>query len=82
MGAGDNGTIVHSSDGEHWSAQTSNTSTALRSIYGTSDGRSSWAVDNSGTIVHSSDGEHWGAQTRSTPNTLNSIYGTSEGKSL
>ena len=49
-------TIVHSSDGEHWSAQTSNTPLALNSIYGTSDGKLLWAVEDIGMIVYSSDG--------------------------
>src|ERR1700757_24444 len=48
----------------------------LSSIFGTSDGRSLWAVGDKGTILHSADGEHWSAQTSGTENDLRSIYGT------
>ena len=79
---GHNGTIVHSSDGENWSAQRSGTQNNLYSIYGTSDGRLLWAVGESGTIVHNSDREQWSAQRSGTTNDLNLIYGTSDGRLL
>ena len=37
-------TVLHSFDGEHWTAQTNDTTNDLYSIHGSSDGRSLWAV--------------------------------------
>jgi photosystem II stability/assembly factor-like uncharacterized protein len=79
---GAKGTILHSADGEHWTAQTSGTQNFLSSIFGTSDGRSLWAVGAKGTILHSADGERWTAQTSGTQDLLHSIFGTSDGRSL
>jgi hypothetical protein len=48
---GDEGTILESSDGEHWNARTSGTTSDLRSVYGTRDGKPLWAVGAGGTIL-------------------------------
>ncbi len=73
---GNNGTILHSSDGTTWSAQTSGTTNLLYTIWGSS-ATNLYAVGNSGTILHSSDGTTWSAQTSGTANNLYWVWGTS-----
>ena len=48
---GDKGTILESSDGEHWNARISGTTSDLSSVFGTSDGKRLWAVGVRGTIL-------------------------------
>src|ERR1019366_660173 len=79
---GEEGTILESSDGEHWSPRTSGTTNDLYSVFGTSDEKRLWAVGGEGTILESSDGEHWNPRTSGTTNDLYSVFGTSDGKRL
>ena len=79
---GEAGTILESSDGEHWAARTSGTPSFLNSIFGTGDGKRLWAVGEGGTILESSDGEHWAVRDSGTPDFLNSIFVSSDGKRL
>jgi len=84
------GTMLHSTDGDHWVAQPHN---ILHSLFGTPDGRQLWAAGERvapdgkrrGTILHSTDGENWEAQyseTTDTTSTFWSIFGTADGKQL
>jgi hypothetical protein len=50
---GDNGTILHTMDGEPWKPLGRGTY-PLSSIYGTGGGKSLWAVEFGGTILHAS----------------------------
>jgi photosystem II stability/assembly factor-like uncharacterized protein len=59
---GDEGTILHSSDGQRWDPQMSGTNQTLYSVFGSIDGKALWAVGDRGTILHSGDGEHWDRQ--------------------
>jgi photosystem II stability/assembly factor-like uncharacterized protein/predicted ATPase len=79
---GNKGTILESSDGEHWNRSASGTTNDLYSVFGTSDGKRLWAVGGRGTILESNGGEHWNTLTSGTTNNLNSVFGTSDGKRL
>jgi photosystem II stability/assembly factor-like uncharacterized protein len=79
---GAKGTILESSDGDHWNVRTSGTTSDLNAVFGTSDGKRLWVVGQEGTILESSDGEHWNARTSGTTEDLNSVFGTSDGKRL
>ena len=80
---GENGTILHSTDGATWQPQTGGTrATDLYSIFGTGDAKTLWAVGQHGAILHSADGATWQPQTSGTTNELYSIFGTSDGRTL
>jgi len=68
---------------EHWNPRLSGSISALKSIFGTSDGKRLWVVGAGGTIPGSDDGgEHWNLRNSGTVHDLNSIFGTSDGKPL
>jgi hypothetical protein len=55
----------------------------LNSIFGTSDGKRLWAVDEKGTILASGDGgEHWNRRDSGTQKHLRSIIGSMDGLAL
>jgi photosystem II stability/assembly factor-like uncharacterized protein len=72
---GDNGTILHTSDGgSTWTAQTSGTTNNLFAV-SFADASSGTAVGDNGTILHTTDGGRtWTAQTSGT---TNGLYGVS-----
>jgi photosystem II stability/assembly factor-like uncharacterized protein len=80
-GLGDGDTILHSTDGQTWKAQTIDTSNVhdLLSVYGTGGGKSLWTVGAGGTILHSTDGETWKAQSSGTSRFLSSVFATDDG---
>ena len=66
IAVGAQGTLLTSSDGESWTAQTSGTSNNLRAVaYGNS---TLVTVGSSGTILTSSDGTSWTSRTSGTSN--------------
>jgi photosystem II stability/assembly factor-like uncharacterized protein len=79
---GDDGLIIHSVDGNHWSHQISRKDLSLKAIFGTPDGKSMWIVGDGGTILHSDGGQSWSPQFSHIPWGLNSIYGSEDGKRL
>ena len=72
LAVGASGTLLTSSDGTTWTAQTTGTTNALRAV--AYDGSSTLvAVGWSGTILTSSDGTTWTAQTSGTSNDINNV---------
>jgi hypothetical protein len=83
VAVGANGTLLTSSDGIAWTAQTSNTNNSLRSVaYGIPTGGVGTyvAVGDAGTIVSSSDAVNWTPQT--TIPTTQSLYSVCFGPDL
>jgi hypothetical protein len=83
VAVGANGTLLTSSDGIAWTAQTSNTNNSLRSVaYGIPTGGVGTyvAVGDAGTIVSSSDAVNWTPQT--TIPTTQSFYSVCFGPDL
>jgi photosystem II stability/assembly factor-like uncharacterized protein len=78
-------TILNSTDGAPWVAQSCGTDKPLYSIWGTSDGGQLWAAGEDGIILHSTDGEHWAIfepDQGFSDYTLQSIFGTADGTRL
>lgn len=74
---GAQGTIVHSRDsGASWAVETSGTSAALRSVWGSSD---VYAVGDGGTILYSSGDGNWTALASGTTQNLNAVWGRFSG---
>jgi hypothetical protein len=71
---GDNGVILHSSDGQHWLTRPSGVSTNLFSIWGTSSPLSIYIAGAQGTLLHSSDGNKWTALTAGSAD-LQNVFG-------
>jgi len=71
---GYNGTIIHTSDGTNWSAQTSGTTAALYSVH-FADASNGWAVGDSGKILNTNNGGvNWNPQNSGISNTLRGVY--------
>ncbi|MEQ1792670.1 MAG: P-loop NTPase fold protein, partial [Nitrospira sp.] len=56
-GAGDNGTLLHTTDGgATWSPQASGTQANLTSLHVLPDGKQGWVAGDNGTLLHTTDG--------------------------
>ena len=78
IAVGGSGTLLTSSDGTTWTAQTTGTTNALRAV--AYDGSSTLvAVGWSGTILTSSDGTTWTSRTSGTSKNINNVaYGNNK----
>jgi photosystem II stability/assembly factor-like uncharacterized protein len=67
---GSSGFIWKTTDGQHWSAQSSGVGTALQDVKAV-DAQTAWAVGDAGTILKTADGgQSWTPQTSGTTETL------------
>ena len=80
--AGDNGTLLHTTDGgTTWVPQTSGTPADLTSLHFLPDGKQGWVAGDNGTLLHTTDGgATWAPQTSGTLVSLTSLLFLPDGK--
>ena len=71
---GDEGTILHTTDGKTWTKQNSGTTTAILLGVHFADAKTGWVIGDEGTILHTTDGKTWTEQDSGTTADLYEVH--------